>query len=259
MPKFGFLVVEGPHDAEFAYRLLSPCGLKRVTNESGVPGFLQPLIPREYPPNGDLQKRMSTPLFLSSESHALAIYRAEGDARLVEAVQENLAVLDVDQLTGMGIMLDADLDKSVTSEARYKALQAKMADLGHPLPSRPGDVEVGPPHKGAFVLPDNAASGTLEDLLLECAAQQYPVLLESARTHIIAATEDKSLTAEDLKDFQKPSGQNKAVVGSIAAILRPGKAIQVSIQDNRWLRGAALTLPRIKAVQDFLKSLFELS
>jgi hypothetical protein len=55
-----------------------------------------------------------------------------------------------------------------------------------------------------------------------------------------------------------PAGRNKAMVGSIASILRPGRAIQVSLQDDRWLRDTALALPRVKAVQDFLLKLLEL-
>ncbi len=64
---------------------------------------------------------------------------------------------------------------------------------------------------------------------------------------------------EDLKELRKPAGRNKAVIGSMASILRPGRAVQVSIQDNRWLRDAALAIPRVKAVQDFLVNLFEMT
>jgi hypothetical protein len=69
---------------------------------------------------------------------------------------------------------------------------------------------------------------------------------------------DGTLVADDLGDFNKPAGRNKAVVGAIASILRPGKAMQASIQDNRWLRGPTLNIARVKAVQDFLVSLLEL-
>jgi hypothetical protein len=33
MPKYGYLVVEGPHDIELVYRLLSPFGFERVQFE----------------------------------------------------------------------------------------------------------------------------------------------------------------------------------------------------------------------------------
>jgi hypothetical protein len=83
MPKYGFLVVEGPHDVEFVYRLLSPRGMRRVQMEADLDPFLRPLIPKDYLPGGDLQKRMPTPLFLQSGSHAVAIHSAEGDTRVL--------------------------------------------------------------------------------------------------------------------------------------------------------------------------------
>lgn len=58
--------------------------------------------------------------------------------------------------------------------------------------------------------------------------------------------------------MRKPAGRHKAIVGSMASILRPGRAVQVSLQDNRWLRDDALTIPRVKAVQEFLRDLFEI-
>jgi hypothetical protein len=59
--------------------------------------------------------------------------------------------------------------------------------------------------------------------------------------------------------LDREAGRNKTIVGSVASILRPGKAVQVSIQDNRWLRDATLMLPRVRAVQEFLIDLLELA
>ena len=258
MPKFGFLVVEGPHDVEFAYRLLTPFGLKRVANERQLDPLFRLLIPRDYPPGGDLQKRMPTPLFVSSGTHTLAIQSAIGDTRLVQTVEENLAQVSSTNLAGLGIVLDADKDKAVSAGARYDAIRTRMATIDLQLPDAAGTVTAGSPRLGAFVLPNNAASGTLEDLLLDCATTVYPSLLDSATKHADGAATDRTLTADDLQDFHKPAGRNKAVIGAMASVLRPGKAIQVSIQDNRWLRGETLLLPRIKAVQDFLVALFEI-
>jgi len=258
MPKYGFVVVEGPHDIEFVYRLLRPFGLVRVRMEATLDPFFGPLIPREYPPDGDLQKRMETPLFLQSATHAVAVHSATGDSRLVETVQENITILDLTRFTGFGIILDADLAKTSSAADRYKVIQYGMAAIGHPLTGLAGQITGGPPKRGAFVLPDNTSPGTLEDLLLECGYATYPSLLASAITHVDAAAVDGTLQVEDLQHFKKPSGRNKAIVGSVASILRPGKAVQVSIQDNRWVRGDNLTLPKIKAVQDFLSELLEL-
>ncbi len=160
-------------------------------------------------------------------------------------------------MTGVGILLDAD--SVATPASRYVAVRDRLRSRGFPFPDVEGTVTPGPPHMGGFVLPDNVTPGTLEHLLIDCATHAYPSLLATAITHVDAAIADSELTSEDKEDLFKPAGRNKAIVGSIASILRPGKAVQVSIQDNRWLRDTALNLPRVKAVQDFLVKLFELT
>src|SRR5688572_21343739 len=112
MPKYGYLVVEGPHDIEFVYRLLNPFGLKRVQWKDDLDPYMLPLVPKEFPPGGDLQKRMPVPLFLQSESHALAVHSAIGDSRLVQTVEESRVSINLDSdfnlMTGVGIILDTD-------------------------------------------------------------------------------------------------------------------------------------------------------
>lgn len=254
--KYGFAVVEGPHDVEFVYRLLSPFGLSRVRKEIDLDPVFSPLIPRNYPPEGDLQKRMPIPLFLQSATHAIAIHSAQGDTRLVETIQENFTLLDSDQITGIGILLDSD--KENLPIERYNSIRDQRREIGFSFDDSAGSITLGTRRLGAFVLPDNHSQGTLEDLLLECALHCYPTLLSSAANHVDSVQNDATLTQDDLKDFRKPSGRNKAVIGSIASILRPGKAIQTSIQDNRWLQNTSLDLPRIKAVQNFFAGIFEL-
>jgi len=256
MPKYGYLVVEGPHDVEFVYRLLSPFGLKRVQLERDLDSNLLPLVPRVFPHNGELQKRVPVPLFLQSKSHAIALHSAIGDSRLVDTVQENANIIDFTTLTGVGIIFDSD-EVSSAGE-RYIAIKKGLGDKGFKLPSSPGAIETGPPHFGAFVLPDNVSVGNLEDLLIECADVAYPNLLISAKCHVQAAIDGSRCYPSDGADLSKRSFYNKAVVGAIASVLRPGKAIQASIQDNKWLKGASMKIARVKAVQDFLVSLFEL-
>ncbi len=254
MRQYGYLIVEGQHDIEFAYRLLSPYGLARVQLVGELDAVFERIIPTKFPHKGDLQKRMPVPLFLQSATHAIAVHAAVGDSQLVATLERHIAQLDV-PMSGIGILLDSDLQAPA---ARYANLRKDMAEKGFALGVTPGQVTVGPPRIGAFVLPDNKTKGTLEDLLLESAAAIYPGLLASAREHVNRASQDTGLTSKDLADFNQPAGRNKAMVGSMASILRPGKAVQASIQDNRWLRAHALAIPRIAAVQTFLAALFEL-
>lgn len=256
MPKYGYLVVEGPHDIEFLYRLLRPHGLRRVRFEADLDPYFGRLIPRTYPHDGDLQKRSPIPLFLQSATHAIAIHSVVGDSQLIRFIRENGAAIDVDRLTGIGILLDAD--STTPPVDRYEAIRDDLRALGYPSPDFAGRVSAGPRHLGAYVLPDNQSRGTLEDVLLDCAGHIYPTLLASATAHVDAAAEDAILDADDRRDLQKPSGRNKAIIGSMASILKPGKAVQVSIQDNRWLTGPALALPRVRAISAFLEELLEL-
>jgi hypothetical protein len=255
MRKFGYVVVEGPHDVELVYRLLSPHGMARVRHLADLDSFLVPLVPRSFPPDGDLQKRVPVPLFLQSRTHAVAIHSATGDTRLIQTVEENATLLDRASLTGIGVVLDSD---SVAPADRYLAVRDGLRVKGYALPDGPGVVSVGTPRLGAFVLPDNTARGTLEDILLDCARHVYPTLLQIATTHVDSALGDTSLVDDDLVEIRKSAGRNKAIIGAMASILRPERAIQVSVQDNRWLRDTALALPRVASIQAFLMNLLEI-
>ena len=52
--------------------------------------------------------------------------------------------------------------------------------------------------------------------------------------------------------MKKPAGKKKAIVSIISSILKPGKALQVSIQDNRWVDEKTIQLDSIKLVKKFL-------
>ena len=102
MSKFGYLVVEGPHDVEFMYRLLSTHGLGRVKMMDALDPFFVPLVPRSFPPDDDLQKRVPVPLFSQSGTHSVAVHSAIGDSRLIQTVEENAALVPLRVSRGQG-------------------------------------------------------------------------------------------------------------------------------------------------------------
>lgn len=255
--EYGYLVVEGPHDVEFAYRLLSPFGFKRMKDERELVELFRPLVPRTFPHKGDLQARVPVPLFLQSPTHAIAIHSARGDSRLAQTLEETKVAIDYSKVTGVGILLDSD--KQIAVSARYENLNTQLANYGFALPMTPGTVLAGSPRIGAFALPDNASEGNLEDLLIECAKRAFPRLLSIASDFVNAAKDDDTFVDDKREDLSKTPQYNKALVGAIATTLRPGRAVQNSIQDNIWLRDENLKIPRIKAVQEFLIELFELN
>ena len=251
---FGYLLVEGPHDAAFVGKLLRLAGFSRIQQRNRVATHWDPLIPTTFPHNGDLLKRMPVPTFYQSKLASIALHIAIGDGNIANTLQESFASVPVASISFVGIILDAE--SKVTPAARFQALKKLVSEHIADWPDAPGLVAAAPPRTGIYVLPDNQNHGTLEDLLLEAAAITWPETRILARNHVTAATE--TLSGEDLAEMQKPAGPNKAIAASISNLLRPGKAIQVSIEDNDWLTPATLTLPRIAALQTFLHQLIGL-
>ena len=125
MLKYSYLVVEGPHDVEFVGRFLRLAGMSQVKQFSHLDPFWGPLVPREFPPDDDLLKRMPVPYFFSSKSHSVAISSAKGDSRIVETIEETLSVVewDIHALEGIGIMIDAD---NILPQERFKKVRDEI-------------------------------------------------------------------------------------------------------------------------------------
>jgi hypothetical protein len=259
MKHYGYLVVEGQHDVEFVAQLLKVSGLRRVKYKKDLEPFWYKVIPDKFPIDDDLLKRVPVPTFFENESHSIAVNAAQGITRLAETLEETCKTLDYAQIASFGLVLDAD-HVGQTPPQRFAALlvelQKQSIDL--PRPAAPGEIAGERPAFGVYILPDNKTPGTLEDILLQCAQVNYANLALEAEGYI-ERFDRSQLTREDKADFNKPAGQKKAHIGSVASILKPGKSIQVSIQDNRWLDGAAIDLPEVRAIRSFLATLLALS
>lgn len=254
MTAHAYIAVEGPHDVAFVAELLRPLGLRRVQAFETLDRYWTRLVPTSYPYKGDLLARVPIPLFLEGADRSVAVHGASGATELVRRTEETLAILDAEHLA-VAVILDADSEQPAID--RFDALAKELRSLKLPVPYQPAMISPEEPRCGVFVLPDNSTSGTLEAILEECARENYPQLAEAA-ARFVGGIDEASLKANDLKDFKKPAGRQKAIISSIAAVLRPTKALQVSIQDNEWLRGPALELPRVLGVRCFLADLLEL-
>lgn len=254
MRKLGYLVVEGPHDVEFACRLIkSKVQVERMRLLNDLDPTLQELVPDKFPHGGDLQKRVPVPIFLQNDNFAIAVHAAGGDSRIADCLLGTFDVLDANDFAGVGVILDSDSTKSPGE--RHTAFLALAKDAPISFAPTPGLVHLGPPRTGVFVLPDNASQGTLEDLLLECGDVVYPKQIEAAKAFLGLALPD--CAKNEFRDLHLPAGQNKAIIGAVTSLLRPGKSVQVSIQDNKWFSEPGLQLPRLNQVAVFLDELFE--
>jgi Protein of unknown function (DUF3226) len=256
--RYAYLVVEGPQDVEVVARLLKPHGFSRIRKFDELDAYWHQLVPRTFPHKGELNRPVPVPVFFTSAAVSVAVQSAGSDSQIVPRVEETLSVRFPAPLDALGAILDADSKKA--PQERFKAVQNSLAKLGLTFPEQPGQVSTTSPRCGIFVLPDNQTAGTLEDLLLECANVHYAGLVQEARTFVARIRpDDPAFTREDMEELRKPAGLQKATVASVVSVLKPGRNLQVSLQDNRWLEGAALNLARIARVQQFLQELLSLS
>jgi len=261
MPHYAYIVVEGPHDIEFIARLLRPHGFRRIQYQPELDPFWLSLVLTRFPHRDDLLKRVPVPVFFQNQAqpvtHSIAIQSAQGYTRLVETIQETRSILPGSP-DSIGVFLDADDTEPVGMRFNrlLQAMQAANPDLV--LPAAPGLVTQSTPAVGVFILPDNRQPGTLEHLLLGAARVSYPGLLEAAEQYV-QSIDLGQLTRHDQEEINKPAGRSKVKFSSMASVLRPGKAVQVSIQDNRWLEGSALDLPGIQTINLFLQQLLRLT
>ncbi len=252
---FAYLVVEGPHDVAFIGKFLSLSGLAIVRKETELEGFWEPLIPRSFPHRGDLLQRVPVPFFFQNSEYSVGIQNAAGDAAIPNMLEESLTVLGK-SLDAIGVFLDADNLHAPT--IRFRDLRKKLSLQTPNWPEDPGAVIQGTPRTGIFVFPDNISQGTIENILLDSAETLWPAILPFSKNLVEVALRESINMPDEWVDLKKPAGQNKAMVACISNLLKPGKAVQVSIQDNRWVSSESIHLPRLNAVQSFLQVLIGL-
>lgn len=252
-----YFVVEGPHDVELIGRLLKWWGLKRVQRVEHVDRFWTPLIPTAFPHKGDLLARVPVPTFFVTTGLEVAVSVAIGDSKIARTLNTDLSLpsFDARGLSAVGVVLDADTSPP---HARWRALRGAIQpppQIPIALPVGPNEVAPSECRFGVLVLPGDGSQGNLEDLLLACAEILYPRLLRKARTYLKGVDHRARLRPDELVEFRKGSGRKKALVATMAAPLKPGKAIQTSIQDNRWVSEATRKLPSVNACLEFMAAM----
>jgi hypothetical protein len=256
MTQYIYLVLEGPHDVEFVGRFLKLKGFSRVQDKRKLDQFWETLVPKTFPYKNDLLRRVPVPTFFKSTTHSIALHNAIGDSNIINTIEETREMISWESLAALGIVLDAD--SKVSPHERFDNIKKGLQNLNMipELPESPGTIIQGQPHCGIFIMPDNSSAGTLEDLLLECAKLVYSPLLSKTQTFLDSVKPIVTqFEKEERKDFEKQAGHKKVMLGCIANVLRPGKAVQVSIQDNRWVTEETVRLPLMADFDQFLQDL----
>ncbi len=238
MPKYGYLVVEGIQDAAFFQKLLEHRGFGIVREVRLLDSYWHPLVPRNFPHDGDLLRRVPVPSFMASDTCdvQIAIHVAGGEKAIAATVEESYASLSPNSLFAIGAILDADVTHSPATRAKTMAETFRKKKIE--FAAVPGEITGNAPVTGVFVMPDNSSGGTLERLLILCAEAEYQAALADART-FIGSVEDWNLSPEDGRDFRKSAGRDKAArrFHRERASSRQSDPSFYSRQPVAWLRG----------------------
>ena len=197
------------------------------------------------------------PTFYKLDSGAIVALRsAEGIEKIFSTLErdlESFARTSGDPQT-VGILLDSD---KKTSQERLRELKEQLASLKLDIPDDLGSVSDGVPRIGVFAVPAPGVEGTLEDLLLMIGEVAYPELSRSARAYADGWSDKAKagLPGSEWKPIKKPAGAKKAAVAAMAAILKPGKSTQVSLEDNRWVTEETRAVPGLQPCIAFLNAL----
>ena len=254
--KYSYLVVEGQHDLEVLTGLFRLAGFKRLKTINEIPRLWHPQFPKNSFNSNDLLQRPRVPTVMQKDEVSVLISPAGGLAKI--ALENQLLVSTLEngrELTGFGVIIDTDPEKGTAAEI-YANIAAMFPGLS--FAGKPGEIREGKPNTGIFLLPDNNTTGSLETLLLDAAEAEFPKL-KQASTGFVASLDSTFAKPADLKEFNKPFGREKAIVGTMGSIFKPGKSIQVSIHDNSWLTEKTRSLPGLAALWHFLRQLTGIS
>jgi len=232
------IVCEGPHDSATIGKVLKTLKFSQIKTISGISECWKKILPTKYPFNEDRLDRVSpVPDFYinSDNSISVAIKSTEGDSKLIEELDLILISLErkeLEQIKGVSIFLDAD-DKNANTriENLYKLID-KDSDItfkAESFKNKVGNINGVNMKTNIFVFPNNEGMGTLEDLLIEIGQKEYSDLIEKAINLV------ESIPKEYELKLLKGSKKKKSIIGIVSNILKPGKANQITIADDKWI------------------------
>jgi hypothetical protein len=264
MPVFA-IVVEGAHDASFLGQLLKARGFRASSKLSLVPMEWRSLFPKSFPMDGEsLERVMRFPEVFINGDISVGITTAGSDSRLISTLRSVIDAIGSSALSGVAVFIDIDKHDA---NSRFLAIQKQITSMnnaaqeegqpGYPVivPSAPGVMEKGSPSLGIFLFPDNKTCGALEDILVECARTSHPDITKASIDLIEHFESDRSIDADGLKNLCSGMGKGKAIIGTIANILKPGSSVASSLAQTKWLSDASLKHHMVSGTDKFVESL----
>ena len=249
---FALFAVEGPSDQVIVRNVL-----RRILGFNLWDGKIDELhdlwprtddiVPDFSSKAGNIYKRVLSPSILYSESMSIAIFEGEGSSLVgrVKALFENHDLHK--KLSAFGVFADSDNFLPVDVAARY---QREFGHYFSHFPTQPGVVVNGPPQLGVYVFPDNTNKGVVEHLVLECGETVYSELLRRATEYV-----DQFDVDDRKRQRWAPFDEQKAVIASVASLLKPGKTNTATLADNDWISQSTQNVEALRVLVEFCRGL----
>jgi hypothetical protein len=261
MNAFIYLIAEGVTDVTLITRILRRyLAMTRIKTRADLPDRARAWLDSfKWPVGGDIARlAVPAPVFMQSDSVLVAVRNAQG----LDQIQ---ATLDADNETlfridwrpdALGVLVDADNKKP---SERFVATRDKIETFeSFPSLGELRDVaEVAASEgdgcrAGIFVFPDATTPGTIENVLLRLGAMAFPELHNASQEFIESWSRDH-WHETPFHELRKPAGVSKAQLSTMASLLKPGKNLNASLQDQEWVpKGSPPDL--LKPLFDFLQA-----
>lgn len=252
MRDYYFFIVEGPHDSAAIGRLLRPYHCKIVQKLENVDSFWARLIPKSFPYQNDLLRRMPVPVFYQNDTISVAIYSAGGEKNIPIAL-DSLLNIAVEELAGLAVFFDADEENPKDKfEKMHQEIVSSIDEELYPFIEglHFNEIKSHPIKSSFFIFPNNEEKGTLEDILLEGGKIVYGDILGHAEHYL-------ENIPPQYKEKWSEAKYAKSLFGVTANILQPGSANQVSIQRNEWINEETVTQTSQQNLKRFIDGILE--
>lgn len=262
MKRFIYLITEGVHDVLLISLVLQlGFGLAVIENESDLPEEARRWLKMfPWPLKGDITRRsVPTPEFLENDRLFIGISNAKGIREIASRLNADFEAFYREDdwfPSGIAIILDADEE---SPESRFLEFADLIDPSRFPVPRQLESVaRLGERTAGVFSFPGGGQPGTLEDVLIPVANTRFPELRKHATDFVLTWQERDSVSPSgDYKELRKPKGAQKATLSAMVSLLKPGKGLAPSIQDQRWIPADVNSCEALQPLVTFLAALLE--
>ncbi len=260
MKRFIYIITEGVHDVLLISQVLQRgFGLSVIKNEAGLPQNAKSWLKMfPWPIKGDITRRaVPTPEFLENDAVFVGISNARGIGEIRKRLSADFEAFYREDgwfPGGLGIILDTD-DKA--PEKRFREFADLIEQTGFPRPTVLDSVaELGEQCAGVFSFPGGGQPGTLEDVLIPLAGTRFPDLHAHATSFVQTwQQQDAASPSNDHEELRKPKGGLKATLSAMVSLLKPGKGLASSIEDQRWIPDDISSCLPLNPLMAFLNAL----